>query len=96
MTELSLIDVIEREMQTDDSDRGYASHRLQSAYEDSSDQQSIDRLLIALCGWSFATLKAMSEPDTPRVNITVSGGAADVEFASEGIEVTITDLDGES
>lgn len=57
MSEETLIDIIEKQMLSDDSSREKQSSKLAEAYENSKDKRSIDQFLIALCGWSFDTIE---------------------------------------
>jgi len=52
----NLIAIIEQEIANDDCNRSRQSAILIEAVEASTDRESIDRVLIALCGWSFETL----------------------------------------
>lgn len=60
MSQDSLIDIIESQMSSDDCNRQKQSSKLAKAYENSNDKGSIDRFLIALCGWSFETIERIS------------------------------------
>jgi len=57
MPETNLIDIIENQMTSDDSNREKQSAYLLEAYEESTDQSGIDKFLIALCGWSLDTIQ---------------------------------------
>jgi len=58
MEDTTLIDIIEREMSTDDADRQKESDYLRDYYSESSEAEKkrIDLCFMALCGWSLETL----------------------------------------
>ncbi|MHB8595437.1 MAG: hypothetical protein ACYDER_01350 [Ktedonobacteraceae bacterium] len=59
----TLIDIIEREMSTDEEDRGEESDYLKAIYEEVSEEgkNAIDRSLAAICGWTLKTLIEKTE-----------------------------------
>jgi hypothetical protein len=54
----TLIDIIEREMSTDDDDRDTQSNYLRLEYREASEEakNAINMCFVALCGWSLETL----------------------------------------
>lgn len=59
MERITLIDTIEKEMHSDDANRIKQDAYLLKAYADGD----IDDFLIALCGWSFESIKQINEED---------------------------------
>lgn len=61
MSENSLIDIIEAQLTSDDADRKKQSDYLIQAYEESEDPDSINKFLIALCGWSIDAIQRIQK-----------------------------------
>ena len=58
MEEETLIDLVQKEMLSDDVDRSRQSDILRKIYEDASKEMrdKIDQCFICLCGWSLKNL----------------------------------------
>ncbi len=54
---MTLIDKIEQFMLSDDENRQRQEHYLVKAFDESFDSESIDHFCIALCGYSFTTIR---------------------------------------
>lgn len=62
---MNLLEIIIRENQSDCCDTDKESERLKSYYEEAThvQKEAIDRILIAICGWSFETLLKMEKEE---------------------------------
>jgi hypothetical protein len=59
MARLTIIDTIQKQMETDDENRFKQEKYLLQAYNNGS----IDDFLIALCGWGFESIKELNNEE---------------------------------